>query len=250
MSKAAAANGDTLTIDELARETGMTVRNIRAHQSRGLLPPPEVRGRTGFYGAAHASRIELIRELQGDGFKLEAISRLLDSAGGSSEEVLRFTRAVKAPFEDERPEVIDADELTERFGRPDRDPRALRRAEKLGIVVPLGEGRYEVPSPTLLRAGETLLVLGIPLDKALDVIEDVARQADSVAAAFVKLFLERVWKPFDRAGQPEPDWPAVLAALEQLRPLATEVLVAIFQPRMTQATEKAFGRELQRRAKR
>jgi hypothetical protein len=41
----------------------------------------------------------------------------------------------------------------------------------------------------------------------------------------------------------------VLAALEQLRPLATEVLVAIFQPRMTQATEKAFGRELDRRAK-
>jgi len=41
-----------------------------------------------------------------------------------------------------------------------------------------------------------------PLEKALDVIEDVARQADSVAAAFVKLFLDRVWKPFDRAGQP------------------------------------------------
>ncbi len=39
-----------LTIDELARETGMTVRNIRAHQSRGLLPPPEVRARTGYYG--------------------------------------------------------------------------------------------------------------------------------------------------------------------------------------------------------
>ena len=41
----------------------------------------------------------------------------------------------------------------------------------------------------------------------------------------------------------------MLAALEQLRPLATEVLVAIFQPRMTQAAEKAFGRELERRAK-
>jgi DNA-binding transcriptional MerR regulator len=26
-----------MTIDELARQTGMTVRNIRAHQSRGLL---------------------------------------------------------------------------------------------------------------------------------------------------------------------------------------------------------------------
>ena len=67
-----------LTIDELARRTGMTVRNIRAHQSRGLLPAPEVRGRTGFYGPEHEARINLIRELQADGFKLEAIGRLLD----------------------------------------------------------------------------------------------------------------------------------------------------------------------------
>src|SRR3978361_155636 len=54
-------DGD-LTIDELAQRTGMTVRNIRAHQSRGLLPPPEVRGRTGYYGQAHLARVELIRE--------------------------------------------------------------------------------------------------------------------------------------------------------------------------------------------
>ena len=53
-----------LTIDELARRTGMTVRNIRAHQSRGLLPAPQVRGRTGYYGAEHEQRINLIRELQ------------------------------------------------------------------------------------------------------------------------------------------------------------------------------------------
>ena len=116
-------------------------------------------------------------------------------------------------------------------------------------MVPLGEGRFEIPSPTLLRAGETLISLGIPLEKAFDVIESVARHADSVSQTFVKLFLERVWKPFDKAGQPDTDWPAVLAALEQLRPLASETLVAIFQQRMTQATEKAFGRELDRRAK-
>ena len=40
-----------LTIDELARETGMTVRNIRAHQSRGQLPPPAVRARTSGGGS-------------------------------------------------------------------------------------------------------------------------------------------------------------------------------------------------------
>jgi len=126
------------------------------------------------------------------------------------------------------------------------DEKQLRRAERLGIVVPLGEGRYEIPSPTLVRAGETLIGLGIPLEKSLDVIEDVARQADSVAAAFVKLFLDRIWKPFDRAGQPESDWPNVRAALEGLRPLASDAVVSVFQQRMSKAVEEAFGKELQR----
>ena len=236
-----------LTIDELARVTGMTVRNIRAHQSRGLLPPPEVRARTGYYGHEHIARLRLIQELQGNGYNLAAIKDLVERTSGSAQDALDFARALLAPFEDERPEIIDAVELAQRYGGS--DTKALRRAEKLGVIVPLGEGRYEVPSPTLLRAGETLLGLGIPLDKSLDVIESLSRHADSVADAFVKLFLERVWKPFDRSGQPEADWPTVVHALEQLRPLATEVLVAIFQPRMTQATEKAFGRELDRRAK-
>ena len=44
----AAEEATQLTIDELAQRSGMTVRNIRAHQSRGQLPPPDVRGRTGF----------------------------------------------------------------------------------------------------------------------------------------------------------------------------------------------------------
>src|ERR1700755_857572 len=192
-----------LTIDELARETGMTVRNIRAHQSRGLLPSPAVRARTGYYGPDHVARLRLIQELQGNGYNLAAIKDLVNRSSGSPEEALNFARAILAPFEDERPEIIDAVELAQRYSGG--DTKALRRAEKLGIIVPLGQGRYEVPSPTLLRAGETLLELGIPLDRALDVIEVVNPQADSVADAFVKLFLERIWKPFDRNGQEDAD---------------------------------------------
>src|SRR5919107_5729045 len=96
-----AGTPEDLTIDELARLTGMTVRNLRAHQSRGLLPPPEVRGRTGYYGPEHLSRVELIRELQTEGFNLEAIRKLLEGAGGRSDEGLRFTPAVREPVEDE-----------------------------------------------------------------------------------------------------------------------------------------------------
>src|SRR6478752_9618058 len=94
----------------------MTARNIRAHQSRGLVPPPEVRGRTGYYGDEHVERIELIKELQADGFNLEAIRRLLESAGGSTADVLRFTRTARAAFEDEEPEVSTLSELAELWG--------------------------------------------------------------------------------------------------------------------------------------
>src|SRR5215210_4201841 len=121
-----AGGGASMTIDELARRTGMTVRNIRAHQSRGLVPPPQVRGRTGYYGDEHVARIELIKELQADGFNLEAIRRLLERAGGSSAEVLNFSRALRAPFEDEQPEVAMADELAERWGGP-LDPALMAR---------------------------------------------------------------------------------------------------------------------------
>ena len=239
----AAAGQASMTIDELARRTGMTVRNIRAHQSRGLVPPPDVRGRTGYYGDEHVERIELIKELQADGFNLEAIRRLLEGAGGSSREVLNFSRALRAPFEDEQPEVMDAGEVEKRWGGA--DPELLKRAEKLGMMRPLGDGRYEVLSPRLQRAGIELAALGIPAEKSLEIGEKVRRQARGVARVFVEVFVENVWKPFNRAGRPEEEWPKVREALERLRPLASEALLAIFQQVMSEAVEEAAGREIQ-----
>ncbi len=242
---------DELTIDELARRTGMTVRNIRAHQSRALLPPPQVRGRTGYYGPEHERRIELIRELQADGFKLEAISRLLESAGGSTEEVLRFTRAVKAPFEDEQPQIVSAAELAERWQAGEAAaPRLLRKAERLGILRPLPDGNYEELSPTLGRASAELAALGIPAEAALEVAGEIRKHAGAVAKAFVELFVQRVWKPFEDEGRPEHDLPEVREALERLRPLASDALLAMFQLVMTESVEKQVGREAERIRKR
>ena len=67
---------------------------------------------------------------------------------------------------------------------------------------------------------------------------------------FVELFLENVWKPFDRAGRPEEEWPKVREALERLRPLASEALLAIFQQVMSEAVEEAAGREIQQELRR
>ncbi len=76
------------------------------------------------------------------------------------------------------------------------------------------------------------------------------RQSREVARTFIELFLENVWKPFERAGRPEEDWPQVREALERLRPLASEALLGIFQLAMTDATEKAFGQALEKQASR
>jgi len=234
-----------MTIDELARRTGMTVRNIRAHQSRGLVPPPEVRGRTGYYGTEHLDRIELIKELQTDGFNLEAIRRLLEGAGGSSREVLTFSRALRAPFEDEEPEIVEATEVAERWGGS-LDPALIERAEKLGMMRPLGDGRIEILSPRLQRAGVELAALGVPPEAALRVAAKVRTHARGIARVFVELFLESVWKPFNRAGRPEEEWPKVREALERLRPLASEAVLAIFQQVMSEEVEQATARDLQR----
>ncbi len=223
----------------------MTVRNIRAHQSRGLLTAPEVRGRTGYYGSEHVARIELIRELQADGFNLEAIKRLLDAGGGSSEEVLRFTRAVKTPFEDEQPEIVDAAELAERWGGGG-GPALRDRAIELGLIRPLGDGRFEVISPRLARAAIELRALGIAPERGLDLAQGLREHAAGIAQLFVDLFLEEVWKPFEEAGAPQDRWPEVREALERLRPLATDSVVALFQPAMSEATERALGRELEK----
>jgi DNA-binding transcriptional MerR regulator len=239
---------EELTIDELARVTGMTVRNIRSHATRGLLPPPEVRARTGYYGAEHVARLKLIQELQANGYNLAAIKHLLSrTQEGSAEDVLGFARALLAPFEDERPEVVEEAELRERYGALDAKGRS--RALKLGLVVPLGEGRYEVPSPTLLAAGDALVGLGIPLDRALSVVDSVSKSTDAVAEQFVRLFMTQIWKPYADSGRPDEQLPDVRAALDLLRPLATEVVVALFHQRMTRKVERAFGRELDKAKK-
>jgi DNA-binding transcriptional MerR regulator len=235
---------DLLTIDELAAQVGMTVRNVRAHQSRGLLPPPEIRGRTGYYGPEHVVRLELVKDLQAEGFNLEAIKRIVErTPGSSSAAVLDFTRALAQPFTDEPAETVDAAHFIDRWGKQ-ASPRALERAQRLGFVRPLGDGRFEILSPRLESASNELATLGVPLDVALDVTETLKRHSEAIAKAYVRLFLDHVWRPFQDSGEPDDRWPEVREALERLRPLAGESLMAIFGLVMTAAVERALEREL------
>src|SRR3954453_9187357 len=101
---------EEMTIDELARESGMTVRNIRAYQSRGLLPPPEVRARTGFYGPEHLARLKLVNEIRAKGISLRPSKRVLDG-GPSAEGMVRFGEVLLEVFTKEQRENWTPEEV-------------------------------------------------------------------------------------------------------------------------------------------
>jgi DNA-binding transcriptional MerR regulator len=247
--KAVTATDGKMTIGELARRTGMTIRNIRAHQTRGLLPPPEVQGRTGYYDEEHVARIELTREMQAEGLNLEAIRRVLESTGGSSREMVDFARAVRAPFEDETPEIFSAKDFAAEWRVDVVDEKLLKRAEKLGVLRVLLDGQVEVISPRLHRAAARMIEFGISAEAAVAVAAKLHDHADAVSRAYVDLFTEQIWGPFDKAGRPDEDWHKVLEALEALRPLASDALLAMFQITMGEETEKAAEQTLRNAGK-
>ncbi|HLI02098.1 MAG TPA: MerR family transcriptional regulator [Acidimicrobiales bacterium] len=69
--------GGEYRIDELAGLAGTAVRNVRAYQDRGLLPPPRRQGRIALYDQAHLTRLRLIGGLLARGYTLTNIAELV-----------------------------------------------------------------------------------------------------------------------------------------------------------------------------
>ena len=65
-----------MTIDQLAAAAGTTTRHVRSLQTIGLVPRPELRARTGQYGACHLARLVGVLRLQDEGFSLRSLSAL------------------------------------------------------------------------------------------------------------------------------------------------------------------------------
>jgi len=83
-----------MSVDDLARATGTTTRNIRALQTDGLLAGPSLVGRTGAYDDSHLLRLQAVLRLQARGFSKAAIRELFAAweAGVSLEDVLGLPR--------------------------------------------------------------------------------------------------------------------------------------------------------------
>jgi hypothetical protein len=187
----------------------------------------------------------MIQAMQAEGFRLDSIKRLLERPGGAGEQIFNFGRTLLTSFTENPPEFATSTELEERLGRP-LDPRAIRKAEKLGVIRSLGPDRWEIRNPPLMAAGEQLTALGIPLDHALAVAEKINRNTRSIANAYVRLFLSDVVGGKDISDRPAEDWERLNDALDRLRPLALEAIRASFEQAMSETVEQQVKKYLEK----
>ncbi|MGZ4720575.1 MerR family transcriptional regulator [Oryzihumus sp.] len=231
-----------LTIDQLAARTGMTVRNVRAYSTRGLIPPPRLVGRTGYYGAEHVARLTLVREMLDQGYTLTAAERMLASAPSSGSQALGLYQSLMSPWDSE-PEVLEPETLAAQARVP-HDPAVVDRLVEMGLAERLEDGRLRIPNVGLLRAGLEVIGLGIPVEDVLALVPGLRQQAGAVAESFVELFRSTLWADFMAAGMPDKEWPRMQEKVEAIIPLAGQALVAAFQEAMRGAIERAMGEEL------
>jgi len=223
-----------LTLDELTERVGMSVRNIRFYTTKGLVPPPLRRGRSGYYTSDHVARLQLVQELQGHGFTLSAIERYLAGIPDhATPEDIALHRTMLAPWmADSRAQVSRA-ELEQRAGRG-LDAHDLETLAALGVLAPVAGGRYEV-SMSQLGVGLGLLDLGYPIEAARAAAEVYAAHGRAIAEELYELFRTRVWPVYKEQGvSPE----TIQEVVERLKPLSIASLVQAYEAGMD-ATRRA-----------
>ena len=237
---------DFLTIDELARAAGTTVRNVRVYQDRGLLPPPERRGRLGLYGPDHLRRLRLVLRMLGRGYPLAAIRELVEAWEEQRDigSVLGLEEAITAPYQEEGPRRLSGARFRELLGG---DEVAAARAVETGLAQTDGDD-VVIPNPRFFDVGLELLAEGFPPRAMVDVAAEIARAMDQVAKMCVSFVDEHLWRGFVDAGMPAADAERVAGVIQRMRPRAQAAADAALAEAMEKHSDAVFTQTAERLA--
>ena len=229
---------DFLTIDELARAAGTTVRNVRVYQDRGLLPPPERRGRLGLYGPDHLRRLWLVLRMLVRGYPLAAIRELVEAWEEQRDigSVLGLEEAITAPYQEEGPRRLSGARFRELLGG---DEVAAARAVETGLAQTDGDD-VVIPNPRFFDVGLELLAEGFPPRAMVDVAAEIARAMDQVAKMCVSFVDEHLWRGFVDAGMPAADAERVAGVIQRMRPRAQAAADAALAEAMEKHSDEVF----------
>ncbi|MGI8983313.1 MAG: MerR family transcriptional regulator [Acidimicrobiales bacterium] len=182
--------GSEYRLDDLARRAGVASTTVRLYQTKGLVAPPRLEGRTGWYDDSHLSRLRLIARLQGGGYSLAGIANLLEQweQGRSLDAVIGVEAELDALVGEVHAVVMEPADVLGRFPDGSMTPALVQRAASLGLVQVTDDGRLRVTDRRFLETGSVLAHLGIPAGVILDEWEALVAHTDDVAARFIALF--------------------------------------------------------------
>lgn len=229
------------TIDQLARAGNTTVRNVRAYQDRGLIDPPERRGRVGIYTQAHLGRLALINHLLSRGYTLANVQELLAALidGQELHAILGLEKAINSPWAVEQPRHYSYLELARMFGTA-ISLSGLKRALALGLLEREGMG-FTCRTPRMLEAGEALTKAGFPLESVLDLMEGARPLLQQVSDQVVGLVVRRLDKYGDANLPPPEDVPQLVDTIWDIRPLAMVMVETEMRRALELSANKFLG---------
>jgi DNA-binding transcriptional MerR regulator len=211
------------TLAEVAAAVGMSERNVRAYRSRGLIRPPRMRGRIGYYSQEHLAQLRLIQALLGRGLSLTVIAQLIDR-GVAHTELARLVREElpaggEVPLSSATVEVLEAAE-----------PGVLGRLADLGLGRRTDTGY--AADPSYLAMSNLLVALGVSHLDVARVSERTAECAYGLAERLPSLELD---DDPPAGGPADGDAPPSAA---EVRACAVELASTAFRLALTAALER------------
>lgn len=181
---------DTLQrIEELAEESGTTVRNIRVYQERGLLPPPVRRGRTAYYGPEHRRRLALVLRLLDRGYTFATIEELFiaERHGFTVSELVQVdsVRTERRPTSTRR-RLRGGAGAVAGFEMPEE---LVDQGATIGLVSEPGAADHFFADTYMYDMFRELIVLGVD-EEGLDKIGRLFMEGQSTAAEAIEVLVQ------------------------------------------------------------
>ncbi|WP_240771021.1 MerR family transcriptional regulator [Nocardioides sp. GY 10113] len=222
------SEGALLTLEELTQRAGITIRTLRFYTSRGLVPPPIRRGRSGYYSADHVARLELVQELQAHGFTLAAIEKYVAGIpDDATPEDIALARTMLAPWQADLPVEMSHEQLEAKCGR-ELSPDDVATLNALGVLR-LRESGYLVAS-NQLAIGIRLIELGFPRSVAVAAAQIYAEHGEQMAKELADV-VHRELAPL--YGDDETEH--FREVMERLKPLSVGGLVTAYETAVARA---------------
>jgi len=233
--KTAQTAGKSYRIDDLARASNVTVRNIRAYQERGLLHPPRREGRVAIFDDSHLSRLKIITSMLERGYTSVHILEMLTAWEGGLDiaDVLGLEKALVPPRLDDQPATMTLAEVRDLTG----DKESLQQYVDIGLIEIKG-AKALVKRPELLRAFAEMRGFGMPTDALIRLHSEVAMSVDDITRALVNEAVRQVGTRFTENASPSSaDVGELVAILTRFRELSTSAVMGTFAESMERTIE-------------